>query len=132
VSQPPRPVAEGPLARAMAQAGRGGSGQLDSFIRSNGTLQTGAGGRNRFPATTAGEAILYSTHDGTPTGIIQRYAVYNQSGLPIKRVDLIGPAHGGVPTPHVRGFDIHTNPSTGEQFIQPWDNPRAAFPWEIP
>jgi RHS repeat-associated protein len=30
-----------------------------------------------------------------------------------KRVDLVGPAHAGVPTPHVHMYEVHTNPVTG-------------------
>jgi hypothetical protein len=31
----------------------------------------------------------------------------------VKRVDLVGRSHGGVPTPHVHNYRIHTNPETG-------------------
>ncbi len=30
-----------------------------------------------------------------------------------KRIDLVGKAHSGVPTPHVHTYKIHTNPATG-------------------
>jgi hypothetical protein len=31
----------------------------------------------------------------------------------VKRVDLVGRAHGGVPTPHVHTYKLHVNPRTG-------------------
>ena len=31
----------------------------------------------------------------------------------VKRVDLVGRTHGGVPTPHVQNYRVHTNPETG-------------------
>jgi RHS repeat-associated protein len=30
-----------------------------------------------------------------------------------RRIDLVGKAHGGVPTPHVHTYTVHTNPATG-------------------
>jgi RHS repeat-associated protein len=35
-----------------------------------------------------------------------------------KRVDLIGGAHAGIPTPHVHLFEVHTNPATGESNLK--------------
>ena len=31
-----------------------------------------------------------------------------------KRIDLVGKAHNGVPTPHVKEYKVHTNPATGQ------------------
>lgn len=50
----------------------------------------------------------------------------------MKRVDLEGRAHGGVETPHVVEYVRNTNPKTGEVFVRPSKEVRAAFPWEIP
>lgn len=60
------------------------------------------------------------------------YQAHGQDGLPIKRVDLAGRAHGGVPIPHVVEFERHANPDTGEVFVIPGRTVRPAEPEEIP
>ncbi|WP_405526645.1 polymorphic toxin type 24 domain-containing protein [Streptomyces canus] len=47
-------------------------------------------------------------------------------------MDLEGRPHGGVDTPHVVEYVRNTNPKTGEVFVRPSNDVRAAFPWEIP
>lgn len=47
------------------------------------------------------------------------YQTYDDDGMPIKRVDLVGRAHGGIRTPHVVEFERHANPRTGEVFVRP-------------
>jgi hypothetical protein len=58
--------------------------------------------------------------------------VYGPQGLPIKRVDLVGEAHGPVATPHVHDFDYNTNPSTGQVFPKKSTRVRSARPDELP
>ncbi|MGH2768016.1 MAG: polymorphic toxin type 24 domain-containing protein [Actinomycetota bacterium] len=40
--------------------------------------------------------------------------------------------HGGVPTPHVREFERHVNPRTGEVFVRPTRTVRPAYSSELP
>jgi hypothetical protein len=48
------------------------------------------------------------------TGAPTHYQLYDENGLPVKRVDLTGKAHNGIPTPHVQEFDQNVNPVTGQ------------------
>jgi hypothetical protein len=52
--------------------------------------------------------------------------------MPVKRVDLTGRAHAGIPTPHVLESERHVNPRTGQVFVRSVDDVRAATPNEIP
>lgn len=62
---------------------------------------------------------------------VTHYAVYDSKGLIEKRVDLIGKAHGGVPTPHVIDYETHINPRTGETYRNRIKAARPARPDEI-
>lgn len=64
-------------------------------------------------------------------GRVTHYQVYADDGLPLKRVDLVGRAHGGVDTPHVLAFERHTNPATGTVYVQPAGTVRTAFQEEL-
>jgi hypothetical protein len=66
------------------------------------------------------------------TGQVTNYQVYDASGNPIKRVDLTGRPHGGVPPPHVVEYEQHTRERDGRTFIKPKDTVRKALPEEIP
>ena len=66
------------------------------------------------------------------TGALTNYQTYNRLGLPTKRMDLVGGAHGGVPTPHVHVAKYRKNPKTGESFPDMKGPVRPAFPSEIP
>ncbi|RBY80899.1 type IV secretion protein Rhs [Geodermatophilus sp. TF02-6] len=65
-----------------------------------------------------------------PDGSITNYAVYDSSGLIIKRVDLTGRPHAGIPTPHTVEYHHDVNP-LGKVFPRQGDV-RAATPDEIP
>ena len=86
--------------------------------------------KGRFPRTAnPGETLVRrDPNTGAPT----HYQRYDADGLPIKRVDLTGRPHGGVPTPHVLEFERNVNPKTGEVFVRPNRCVRAARPEEIP
>jgi Bacterial toxin 24 len=66
------------------------------------------------------------------TGQITNYTTYDADGNAIKRVDLTGRPHGGVPTPHVVEYDTNVNPNTGQVFVQQQRHVRPATPDEIP
>ncbi len=54
-------------------------------------------------------------------------------GNAIKRVDLTGRSHGGVPTPHVVTYRIERHPQTGQVFIKEnQGSVRPATPQEMP
>lgn len=124
---PKQPVDPGVFGHQIEREGK--SGNLDRFIRTTGYLLTGQTGRNRFPNQSphGPNTLLYTTHDGTPTGQIQRYVVYNHLSQIVKRVDLFGAPHGSVATPHVNEYVLHMG-----KFVTPSDLVRPAFQWEIP
>uniref|UniRef100_UPI0004BFCF14 polymorphic toxin type 24 domain-containing protein n=1 Tax=Spirillospora albida TaxID=58123 RepID=UPI0004BFCF14 len=66
------------------------------------------------------------------TGQVTNYTVYDANGNPIKRVDIIGRPHGGVPTPHVVYYEHNVNPKTGQIFPEEQRTVRQARPDEIP
>lgn len=66
-------------------------------------------------------------------GNITSYATYDANGMIIKRVDVTGAAHNGVPTPHVLEYGRNTLPN-GQVRVQSAGigDPRPATPSEIP
>ena len=84
--------------------------------------------RGDFPEVAGANEILYRAgHDGAITA----YEVYNPAGEPLFRVDLVGRAHGGIPTPHVVLFERNIAPD-GTVFIKPSRNVIPAAPDLIP
>ncbi|MFG2629372.1 RHS repeat-associated core domain-containing protein [Streptomyces sp. NPDC048473] len=85
----------------------------------------------RFPKSAdPGEVLVRRKEDGSVTA----YAVYDEDGLPLKRVDVDPDSkpHGGVPAPHVLETHKNENPKTGQVFLT-WDKmPRPARPDELP
>lgn len=66
-----------------------------------------------------------------PDGSVTYYQVYDDLGLPVMRVDLVGRPHGGIPTPHLQEYVLNTNPATGQTFVNKGPV-RPALPGEIP
>jgi hypothetical protein len=62
---------------------------------------------------------------------ITSYIVYDDNGRAIKRVDVTGSAHAGVPTPHVVEYKHNKNPA-GNIFVQAEKTVRPASTDEIP
>jgi intein/homing endonuclease len=90
-------------------------------------LSRGQPWKGRFPKTAQPFSILYRVDN---TGRITSYQVYNRLGLPMKRVDIVGKPHGGIPTPHVTVFIYDKSPYG----LKPRPSPqvRPAYPSEIP
>jgi len=83
-----------------------------------------------FPPTAGPGEVLYRSDPRT--GDITFYQIYDRNGLPIKRLDIIGDTHGGIPTPHVHEYTRgRINPATGLPFVNKGPV-RPALPEEIP
>ncbi|MEU6352868.1 putative T7SS-secreted protein [Streptomyces sp. NPDC047072] len=123
-----------PLRMNSEGSGTGGSSQQEaSELIKNGQQYQGTGGRagNNLPVENGPKnGTLYKTDP--QTGKVTNYTTYDSEGQAVKRVDLEGRPHGGVETPHVVEYVRNTNPKTGEVFVRPSKEVRAAFPWEIP
>jgi hypothetical protein len=123
-----------PLRMNSEGSGTGGSAQQPaSDLIKNGQQYQGTGGRagNNLPVENGPkDGTLFKTDP--QTGKVTNYTTYDSEGRAVKRVDLEGRPHGGVDTPHVVEYVRNTNPKTGEVFVRPSNDVRAAFPWEIP
>lgn len=99
----------------------------------NGQEYKGSGGRGGSNLPQQG-----GPPDGTlfkrdpQTGQITNYTTYDANGNAVKRVDLTGRPHAGIPTPHVVHYDTNVNPKTGQVFVRPQKMVRPATPEEIP
>lgn len=91
-------------------------------------IATGTQISGRFPRDGASAREVRYRLDG---GNITSYIVYDDNGRAIKRVDLTGKAHAGVPTPHVVEYKHHQNPA-GNIFVQAEKRVRPARTDEIP
>ncbi len=97
-------------------------------IPASNLIGTGTRVSGNFPLDRASaRAVLYRM-DGSN---ITSYIVYDDNGRAIKRVDVTGKAHAGVPTPHVVECRHNKNPS-GNVFVQLEKIVRPATPDEIP
>ncbi|GLP67497.1 hypothetical protein TUSST3_41190 [Streptomyces sp. TUS-ST3] len=123
-----------PLRMNSEGSGTGGSSQQPAAdLIKNGQQYKGTGGRagNNLPVENGPkDGTLYKTDP--QTGKVTNYTTYDSEGRAVKRVDLEGRPHGGVDTPHVVEYERNTNPKTGQVFVRPSNEVRAAFPWEIP
>ncbi|MFJ2711946.1 hemagglutinin repeat-containing protein [Pseudomonas sp. NPDC087346] len=85
----------------------------------------------RFSLLGPKGATLYRADN---RGNITSYAVYDSQGMIIKRVDVTGAAHAGVPTPHVIEYGRNTLPDGSVRVQSPSTKapPRSVNPEEIP
>lgn len=84
----------------------------------------------RLPHKSTPNSVLYKRDP--QTGNVTNYTVYDDAGNAIKRVDLTGRSHGGVPTPHVVTYRVERHPRTGEILVKENRRARPATPEEIP
>lgn len=84
----------------------------------------------KLPNQSTPNSVLYKRNP--QTGNITNYTVYDDAGYAIKRVDLTGSPHGGVPTPHVQHYTVNRNPRTGQVYVNENRSARPATPEEIP
>lgn len=137
VMGPPTPAAAGVTGVRTAGRARFFLDLLNGLARpkpsgvTNGTRSAIQGSRivsGRFPRNAGADDIL--VRRGADGGVTH-YQTYGADGLPMKRVDITGRAHGGVDTPHVVTFERHVNPTTGEVFVRPGSTVRPATPEEL-
>ncbi|WP_236190328.1 hemagglutinin repeat-containing protein [Pseudomonas paraglycinae] len=85
----------------------------------------------RFSLLGPKGATLYRADN---RGNITSYAVYDAEGMIIKRVDVTGAPHAGVPTPHVIEYGRNTLPDGSVRVQSPSTKapPRSVTPEEIP
>jgi RHS repeat-associated protein len=91
-------------------------------------LQHGRQVSGRFPRAAGPNEVLLRRD---AAGRVTHYQVFDEQGLPLRRVDVTGRAHGDIPSPHVLEFERHVNPTNGEVFVKPGPI-RPALPGEIP
>ena len=85
--------------------------------------------RGKMPPTARPNEVLVRYGDD---GKVNCYKVFDEKGLPRKRVDVRGKTHYDVPTPHVEEYTRNTNPKTGQEFVNgPKGKPRDARPDEV-
>lgn len=97
-------------------------------IPASNLIANGSQVRGYFPLDGASAREVRYRMDGSN---ITSYIVYDDNGRAIKRVDVTGKAHAGVPTPHVVEYKHNQNPA-GYIFVQPEKIVRPATANEIP
>lgn len=98
-------------------------GTSANTLIANGTQVSG-----KFPVDgMSPNQVIYRINATTITS----YMVYDRNGRAIKRVDITGKAHAGIPTPHVVEYDHNQSP-TGNIFVKSENVVRPARLEEIP
>jgi len=69
-----------------------------------------------FPERSTNRYLYRETGPGQTAG----FAEYDSSGRVVYRVDLEGPAHGGINTPHRHDASWNINPNNGVEFFNGW------------
>ena len=97
-------------------------------ISANTLIANGTQVSGKFPVDSMSpNQVLYRINANSITS----YMVYDITGRAIKRVDVTGKAHAGIPTPHVVEYKHNKNPK-GDIFVQAEKVVRPARPEEIP
>lgn len=124
-----------PLPDRPVKDGVGGGGKVaprNASDLSGGPLEgaTKFSGRFKLEQGPPNGTLYRSDNQGNITS----YAVYDADGLILKRVDVTGASHGGVPTPHVIEYGRNVLPN-GEVRVQSPSTkelPRPITPEELP
>jgi hypothetical protein len=123
----------GDFATRGGPSGAGGPGDSGGGPPgSSGGPPGGGRGGNQFrgpdPAAEGPHTRFRSDEKG-----VTHYETYDYPAPGLgKRVDVVGPAHGGVPTPHVVDTVRHVNPNDPSRSSYQESRPRPATPDEIP
>lgn len=85
----------------------------------------------KFNENGPANGVLYRADN---KGNITSYAVYGADGIILKRVDVTGATHAGVPTPHVVTYGRNVAPGGIVRAKEPStkSRPRPAYVEEIP
>lgn len=84
----------------------------------------------RKPTTGGPPGGLIKSVDGS--GRVTGYMAYDSNGYAVKRVDLTGSTHAGIPTPHVSDY-VHDRAPDGTIFVrEDRRSVRPAQPQELP
>ena len=85
----------------------------------------------KFKENGPANGVLYRADN---RGNVTSYAVYGADGIILKRVDVTGASHGGVPTPHVVVYGRNMLPDGTVRAKEPSTKtrPRPAYVEEIP
>lgn len=93
------------------------------------------GGQRNFPDQGEPNSVMKRYSKADPREL-ESYAEYDDEGYLIRRVDLIGSAHGDrgipVPTPHTQFYERHTGPGGTVHVKANKKDVRPATPEEIP
>lgn len=98
-------------------------------------LQTATQHSGRFPLDSGpSNGVLFRLRSD---GQVTSYATYDEEGMILKRVDVVGKAHNGVETPHVVEYGRNSYDKDGKmihrvQSPSTKSKPRPARPEEIP
>ncbi|MBC3955812.1 polymorphic toxin type 24 domain-containing protein [Pseudomonas triticifolii] len=126
-----------PYAHPVKEAGAKVSTSINSVPRNASDLVGGPlenattiSGRFKLDGGPANGAVYRADNQGNITG----YAVYDSSGMIVKRVDVTGAAHADVSTPHVIEYGRNTLPDGTVRVQSPYTKlaPRPTTPDEIP
>jgi RHS repeat-associated protein len=135
---PPAPVKEfGPPAsaspsRSAGHAGGPGGGGHGGSGGSGGGGSGGGRGGKQFKGPDPSAEGAHSRFRKDNSGVTHYETYGHPTPSQGKRVDVVGPAHGGVSTPHVVETTRHANPSNPSKSRYTESRPRPARPDEIP
>lgn len=85
-------------------------------------------GRGHSPLNCS---VSWTKHSRWRPRCVGNYAVYNERGIILRRVDLVGESHKGVDTPHVQKYLTNETPD-GRVFPYQADTASPTGPGDVP